>query len=123
MQEFILIVAGSRGFKDYVMLSHYLNLMANEVFADKAVSIMSGMAKGADSLAVRFAREHDVKLYERPAQWDSYGKAAGFRRNSEMAKEAHGLLVFWDGVSNGTKHMIDEMKRLGKPVEIVKYQN
>lgn len=121
MNEYKLIVAGGRDFNDYDLLSRVLIAMADVELADKAVSIVSGMARGADALAVRFAKEHDVTLYEFPAQWDDYGKYAGYYRNKKMGNFSDALLAFWDGKSRGTKHMIDYMQGLGKPVHIVNY--
>ena len=46
-----------------------------------------------------------------PANWDNYGKRAGFIRNSEMAEYADACIVFWNGSSKGAKHMIDVAKR------------
>ncbi len=120
-QEFRLIVAGGRDYSDYPRLKQEILKLANEQLAHRPVSIVSGMAKGADTLGVLFAREHNVPLYKFPANWDLYGKRAGFIRNEEMGQFADGLLAFWDGQSRGTKHMIDYMKRLGKPVHVRLY--
>jgi hypothetical protein len=121
MQEFKLIVAGGRDFDDYELLSTSIMTLANGIYEDKGVSIVSGMARGADKLAVQFARTHNVKLYEFPADWNTLGKGAGFVRNAQMAAVSHGLLSFWDGESRGTKHMIETMHKLNKPVFIIKY--
>ena len=43
--------------------------------------------------------------------WQFYGKAAGEKRNIEMAKHANGLIAFWDGKSKGTKNMIEIAKK------------
>jgi len=122
-KEFKLIVAGGRDFADYGLLSEALDGLASGEYLNNNVNIVSGMARGADALAVRFANEHNVMLYEFPADWDRYGKRAGFLRNEEMGRFADGLLAFWDGESRGTKHMIDFMKSLGKPVHIVHYDD
>jgi hypothetical protein len=121
MSEFKLIVAGSRGFTNYRVLSKILFELADGMYADKAISIVSGMARGADQLAIQFARSNGVKLYEFPALWDIHGKSAGFIRNKEMGRIADGLVAFWDGKSRGTQHMIDFMLGLNKPVHVVKY--
>ena len=121
MQEFKLIVAGGRDFNDYDYLSRVLFAMADVELADKAVSIVSGMARGADALGYRFAKEHDIVVYEFPADWNTHGKAAGFIRNKQMGDFADGLLAFWDGRSAGTKHMIEYMQGLGKPMQVVEY--
>jgi len=121
MQEFKLIVAGGRDFTDYAKASEEIIKLANGPLKDFAVSIVSGMARGADALGARFAHEHNVKLYEFPADWNKYGKAAGFKRNEEMGRFADGLLAFWNGESRGTKHMIEYMQSLSKPVHVIRY--
>lgn len=120
MKEFKLIVAGGRDFSDYPRLESALLELANGVLKDDAVSIVSGMARGADALAAHFARENNVKLYEMPADW-STGRGAGYARNAEMAQFADGVLAFWDGKSRGTRHMIETMDRLNKRVWIIRY--
>jgi hypothetical protein len=121
LPEFKLIVAGGRDFNDYDLLSRVLIAIADVELADKAVSIVSGVARGADQLGLEFARHHDVKLYAFLADWDKYGKRAGFLRNEEMGQFSDGLLAFWDGKSRGTKHMIDYMHSLNKPVIVHQY--
>lgn len=121
MTEFKLIVAGGRDFSDFNLLSQKLNELADGVFQLRKVSIVSGMARGADALGHHFAKMNNVKVYEFPANWDKYGKRAGFIRNDEMAAFSHGLLAFWDGQSRGTNNMILSMQAMNKPVHIVKY--
>lgn len=121
MNEFKLIVAGGRDFNDYVLLSASLIALATVNYSDKAVSIVSGMARGADALAIRFAKEHNVQLHEFHADWEGQGKAAGFVRNTDMANFADGLLAFWDGKSSGTAHMIRTMENRRKPVHVFNY--
>ena len=121
MSEFKLIVAGGRDFDAYGPLCKEINDLAFGELKEKSVSIVSGMARGADALAVRFAREFQVKLHEFPADWNQYGKRAGFIRNAEMAEFSDALLAFHDGQSRGTAHMIRTMQDLRKPVWIVRY--
>jgi len=121
MTEFKLIVAGSRDFNDYPMLHKTLDDLANGIYETKAISIVSGMARGADHLACIFAKANEVKLYEFPADWDKYGKRAGYVRNDQMAHFSDGLVAFWDGESRGTAHMIQTMQAMGKPVHTVRY--
>ncbi len=95
--EYKLLVAGGRDFNDYAVLSKALWDFANAI--DDEVSIISGMAKGADSLAVQWAKENNVELYE----------------------FADGAIIFWDGQSKGTNHMINIMKQLNKYVHVINY--
>ena len=54
-----------------------------------------------------WAKENNVHVAEFPAEWDKYGKSAGYIRNKQMAKYATKSVVFWDFKSKGTGHMID----------------
>jgi len=121
MQEFKLIVAGGRDYNDYDKLSAEVFSYAEMVGLDIGVSIVSGMARGADMLGRTFALREGVALHEFPADWETHGKAAGFIRNRAMAEASDGLLAFWDGHSRGTAHMIQTMRDMGKPVHIVRY--
>ena len=120
-QEFKLIVAGGRDFTDMDKLERVLIAMADVELADRSVSIVSGMARGADALAYQFAHRHGITCYEFHAMWDRYGKKAGFMRNTQMGTFADGLLAFHDGLSKGTLHMIQYMQSLNKPVHVVHY--
>lgn len=116
---FKLIIAGGRWFRDYDQLARE----ARRLIDGRRVEIVSGMAKGADSLAIQFARENNIPTHGFPADWIQHGKSAGFKRNVQMADFADGLLAFWDGQSRGTKHMINTMRRLNKPVRVIKYRS
>ena len=111
-----VIVAGSRSFDDYDLLSKKLD----HYFRDVYPIIVCGEAKGADSLGKKYAELHGYEVMSFPADW-SKGKNAGYIRNEEMAMHADALVAFWNGTSKGTKHMIKTMKALKKPVRVVKY--
>ena len=78
-------------------------------------------ANGADKLGERYAKLRGYKIERYPADWNRYGKSAGFKRNVQMSEVADACVCFWDGSSSGTKHMINiaEQKRL--PLRIIKY--
>lgn len=112
-----LIVAGGREFTNYSHLSECIEV--NFDLLD--LEIVSGCARGADALGIKFAEENDIPLTKFPADWDRHGKSAGYIRNAEMADYADSLLAFWDGRSRGTKHMIDLARKKGLGVNIVRY--
>ncbi len=120
MNEFKLIVAGGRDFTDAALLERVMFAIADNELADRHISVVSGMARGADALAYMFANKHGIKCYEFFANWNLYGKSAGYRRNKDMGDFADGLLAFYSG-SKGTGHMIGYMNSIGKPVIVVKY--
>jgi len=112
-----IIIAGGRDFTDYDKLSSYCDhLLQNQI----DVEIVSGVARGADMLGERYARERRYKIKQFPANWD-IGKAAGFIRNEEMARYADALIAFWDGKSKGTGHMINLAKKYNLNVRIYNY--
>lgn len=84
--------------------------------------VISGTAKGADKLGERFAKENNLTLHRFPADWNRYGKSAGYKRNVEMADNADALLALWDGKSRGTKHMIDIVRSRVMALCVWKYQ-
>jgi hypothetical protein len=116
--QFRVIVAGGRDFFNY----HLLEEKLNKLFSQKEnVVIVSGMANGADSLGIRYAREHNLLISYFPALWAQNGNRAGFIRNEEMAKNANACVCFWDGKSTGTKHMIDTAKERNIPIRVINY--
>lgn len=118
---FRVIVAGSRGFLNARAAFQALDFVLGEKLKKDDVVIVSGGAQGPDTLGKRWAEQTPiaVKCVEYPAEWAKYGRSAGMRRNEVMADNADALVAFWDGVSVGTKHMIERMVRMGKPVRIV----
>ncbi len=103
-----IIIAGSRTFTDYKKLTE----VCNHILQDQTnIEIVSGAYyKGADKLGEQYAKEKGYKLTQFPADWKSYGRAAGPLRNEQMANYADALIAFWDGKSKGTKHMIEQSK-------------
>ena len=117
---FNLLVSGGRDFNNYQLLKEKLNYyLSNKNKED--IIILSGHAKGTDTLAEYYASETGIKLEIFPANWDEYGKSAGFIRNAEMINKADALIAFWDGKSKGTKHAIDLAKKKNIRVVIVNY--
>lgn len=99
-----VIIAGSRDFTDYELLKKVCDDHFND---DDIITIISGTARGADQLGERYATEKGYAIERFPADWNKWGKSAGYKRNEEMAQVADMLIAFWDGESRGTKHMID----------------
>lgn len=96
------IIAGSRDCTDKRELSTALKNCGWV-----PTTVLSGAARGADRLGEMWAAECKVPCERFPANWDLYGKSAGYKRNEQMAGHAEALIALWDGKSKGTKHMID----------------
>lgn len=119
--EVRLIIAGGRDFNDYSLLKNSVYAFMDSI-ENNMLTVISGTARGADSLGEQFARSHTgVELEKYPANWAQLGKSAGYRRNEQMAGTATHLLAFWNGKSSGTKHMIDIAKRKNLTVKVVSY--
>ena len=116
-----IIIAGGRDFMDYNLLKEKTNKILQEKRVSHKIVIISGCARGADTLGLRYASENTFDVEEYPADWDKYGKKAGYMRNVEMAENADALIAFWDGKSKGTKHMIDISKERNLPIRVIRY--
>ena len=117
-----IIIAGSRNFNDYDKVCSKAKELISEIKASHEnpfFEIVSGGAKGVDTLGERFAKEKNFELIIFPADWSKYGRVAGPKRNAEMANYATHLLSFWDGKSKGTKSMISLAEKKGLSVKIV----
>jgi hypothetical protein len=118
MKKFI--IAGTRDFSDYPLLKDKLDRLKAHL---GTFEVVSGTARGADSLGERYAEDNGLPIKRFIPDWDKLGKAAGYRRNEDMAKYADGCIVFWDGKSKGTEHMINLAKKYEIDLSVVKYEN
>jgi hypothetical protein len=132
---FRCIIAGGRDFEDYTLLQE----KCIKVLTSKLphVIIISGCASGGDKLGEVFAAYNNLEVERFPADWENldvepcvikynkYGKpynaVAGHNRNRQMAERAEALIGFWDGRSKGTGDMVMTMRKLEKPVRIIRY--
>lgn len=120
-----VIIAGGRDFVDASRMAQELNRLEGDFIPEggEGLILVCGMAKGADITAYHLLKANGYPVIEMPADWDGpHGRGAGYARNVDMAREADKLIAFWDGKSKGTKHMIDIMRNMGKPVHVVMYR-
>ena len=116
-QEFRLVVAGSRDFDDYALLSAELDKL---LVGKTNITIVSGTARGADRLGERYAAEHNLRIERFPAEWEKYHKGAGPIRNMKMVQSADAVIVFWDNESSGTKNIIECARKQDVPYRIIR---
>lgn len=128
MNELRVIIAGSREFNDYELLKKsVIDIINKKTMLPELTRIISGGARGADTLGEKFANEMGLEISRFIPDWDGLGKRAGYVRNEQMAKFAiennnDGMLIaFWNGISRGTKHMIDLAHKHGLEVHVVEY--
>jgi len=109
-----LAVIGSRTFNNQDLLNATLNQFPMEL-------IISGGARGADSMAAAYARHFNIPLKVFPADWDKWGKQAGYLRNKDIIAACDEVVAFWDGTSRGTAHSLKLAREWGKKITIVKF--
>lgn len=84
-------------------------------------TVVCGDAMGVDNMGAKYAEVKGLKVKHMPAKWKEtpngpVDRAAGYKRNAEMARYGDILIAFWDGESRGTAHMVSIMRDLGKPI-------
>ena len=105
-------IIGSRGFTDYELVKKTLKPLGITL-------IISGGAAGADTLGEKYAKENGIETLIFKPDWKTYGKIAGFLRNTDIVEASELVIAFWDGTSKGTKDSIDKANKLDKKVLIV----
>ena len=113
-----LAIVGSRTFNDYELLKKETDIFIKEN-STIITCVVSGGAKGADSLGERYAREYNIPTKIFYPNWDLYGKKAGYLRNIDIVKNADLVIAFWDGVSTGTKSSIKLAKEQNKILKVI----
>lgn len=120
-QSFRVIIAGTRHFNDYKMLSAYCDKVLSNKAQTHEIIVLSGHCYGTDLLGERYARERKYSCEIYAAEWSKFGLSAGHRRNRQMAEVADALIAFWDGESRGTKGMIEIAEGKGLMIRVKLY--
>lgn len=111
-----IVIAGGRDFTNTGMA-----FICLEPLVRAGDIIISGHASGADHIGELYAEKHELECELYPADWKTYGRAAGPIRNEQMAKVADKLIAFWDGKSRGTRSMINLAKKHGCEITVFDY--
>ena len=109
-----LAVVGSRKI-DSSFVYEYLS----ENISDNIKEIVTGGAKGTDSVAMDYAKQNGIKLTLFLPEYNIYKKGAPLKRNKQIAQYADFAFIFWDGISNGTEHIIRCFEQLSKPFTLI----
>ena len=125
-----IAVIGSRSFDNYSLLKKVMNKYA------QATTIVSGGAKGADTLAERYADELGIKKLIFKSNWKDmsppckvkvnqygeYNALAGMKRNTYIVENSDLVIAFWDFESKGTRDSLKKAYKMGKKTIIVNYK-
>jgi YspA, cpYpsA-related SLOG family len=106
-QPFRLLVTCSRTWDDVAIIEQALAVILDR-HPEGVLLVHGACPRGADAIAAAYAaRTSDYRTEEHPADWDRYGRAAGYRRNAEMITlGADGCAAFIRGVSSGSTHVV-----------------
>lgn len=129
-----VLVCGGRDFglnaDERYHIIHMLDKFAqsNSVFYDPIdnwlpsdIHIISGLAKGVDSIAVDWAVMNYVSWTGYPADWETYGRKAGVLRNIQMLEEGKPDVVLAFPGGRGTEHMKKIARKAGIKVREYEY--
>ncbi len=121
-----ILVCGGRDFDDYNLLSRTLHEVVQSAVKSpqdniyKDTVIIHGWAKGADTMADKWAFTNNIKIERHAANWSKYGRAAGPIRNKVMLREGKpDLIVAFPG-DTGTADMVTQAKAAGVEVREIK---
>lgn len=105
-----VLVCGGRKFNNERFVVEVLNDFHKMTPIDM---IISGSAPGADRLGELWAQRFGILVERYPAEWDRYGRSAGFKRNAQMINEGKPDLVVAFAGGKGTAHTVKLAKAAG----------
>lgn len=128
-----VLIYGGRDFattkEEHLKAMAFLNKLCIEVFprteTDEygnylpAITVISGEAKGADTVGTDFAVVNWTGYEGFPADWDTHGKAAGHIRNQQMLDSGIDLAIQFPG-GRGTADMRRRLDKAG--VRVIEYE-
>lgn len=102
-------VVGSRNITE-IDLKFYL--------PDDTTEIISGGAKGVDTVALEYAKKYAIKLTLFFPDYKRFGRSAPLKRNLQIIVYADIVIAFWDGKSRGTKFIIENCEKTQKECQV-----
>lgn len=115
-----IAIVGGRDFIDYEFMKNEIEKFLNENEISLS-AIVSGGAKGADTLAEKFATEMGVEMIVFKPDFEKFGRGAALARNTQIVENSDIVFAFWDGKSKGTHDSIKKAEKFGKKLLIINY--
>lgn len=110
-----VLICGGRDFTDNAHLREVMNDLHEHT---PIITVISGCARGADTLGAMWAKIHHIPVERYPANWNLHGKAAGMMRNQTMLTVGKPELVVAFPGGKGTANMINIARKAGVTVYI-----
>lgn len=86
---------------------------------ENVTEIVSGCARGVDKIAKEYALNNNIPFKEFSPDFKKFGEAAIYIRNLRIVAYSDLVVAFWNGISGGTKSVIDNCKKSNVPVKVI----
>lgn len=116
---FRVVVAGSRTIIDRPTIHRHLETILCQKMKTHAVTIISGCAKGPDTIGAEWALAKNLPVEYVRANWEKFGKQAGMLRNQIMNNGCDAVIAFHDGKSSGTANMIQIAQQSKRMIRVI----
>jgi len=111
-----LAIVGSRNFTDREFFNQKLTEFVEK--QSDEITVISGGARGVDTLAEKWANDQSYPIKVFPADWKQYGKSAGPRRNQQIVEVATHMIAFPSRSGKGTQDSMFRAETKGIPCTI-----
>lgn len=112
-----VLITGSRDWSNDFLIHNVLTSFHWMLAGDNQITLVSGACPtGADAICERVAQSLGWEIERHPADWEKYGKQAGFIRNTAMVKHPLGVdicLAFILDASKGATMTADMAEKRG----------
>lgn len=116
-----IVISGSRSITNTNVVYEKLDKILSNFNKTHTIKYLIGgeSSRGIDSLLSNYARNRNWCYVPIKAEWNTYGKSAGYKRNTVMLNLASHFIAIWDGSSKGTEHAIKEASKLSLNSRVV----
>ncbi|MEE9393745.1 MAG: SLOG family protein [Planctomycetota bacterium] len=118
-EPYRIIVTGSRHYRrGHPIMVAIADAVTTDEAITRPITIITGGAAGADSIATRFAGAAGYSVQQYTADWATHGRSAGPKRNQLMVDAGADIcLAFPIGDSQGTRDCMRRCVAAGIPVK------
>ncbi len=118
-EQYRVIVAGSSGFRDYGKFKERCDYFLSSKIKTNNVVILVGTSRDTKEMIETYCVERDITFEPFEAEWERYAQGAPSKCTEAMLKHADAAIVFWDGVSKHTQHLISSAKQKEIKVAVI----
>lgn len=94
------------------------NLELEDFLPEQITQIISGGARGIDTIAKQYATTHNIPLLEFLPEYKKFHRAAPLKRNLQIIEHSDIVIAFWDGCSRGTAFTVTQCQKRNVPITV-----